>query len=95
MTEIRKWGLALWALNILDWISTRAFIVSGRGVEGNPLLAGWIEGVYGFGVKVFGTAAIIAVMVWAHGEKERVSSWVKGVTAFYVMVILWNLTVWL
>jgi hypothetical protein len=80
------------ALNIADLVTTRLVIDRG-GVEGNPLMRPFVEGVWGAAAIKLACLTLIAVLAARCLGSVRVRRGLLLVDAWYVVVVAWNLAI--
>lgn len=76
-------------LNAADLISTRLVLERG-GVEGNPLMRPFVEGMWGAALLKFACLAVIAALVRCCPRSPQVLRGLTAVVAWYSVVVGWN-----
>jgi len=81
---------AIVILNLSDVLLTRAVLDRG-GVEGNPLMAGLMQGLAApLGVKAL-VAAIVGILLLVSPVESKFAEWaVATVVGLYIGVVVWN-----
>jgi len=89
---VNRWFVVLLLSNVVDAISTAYVLTHNLAKEYNPIvqfLYGWHPYIF-FAVKTV-AIAVAAVVVAEQPEKHRLT--LSGVTVFYVLLALYQLTV--
>ena len=81
---------AILILNVCDVLLTRAVLDRG-GVEGNPLMAGLMEGLAApLGVKALGAVVVGILLLVSPAESKFAERAVVTVAGLYLGIVLWN-----
>lgn len=81
---------AILVLNLCDVLLTRAVLDRG-GVEGNPLMAGLMEGLAApLGVKAIGAAVVGILLMISPVDSKFAERAVVCVAGLYLGIVLWN-----
>lgn len=89
---VRRLNLAaaILVLNLCDVLLTRAVLDRG-GVEGNPLMAGLMEGLAApLGVKAIGAAVVGILLMISPIESKFAERAVVCVAGLYLGIVIWN-----
>ena len=79
-------------LNLCDVLLTRAVLDRG-GVEGNPLMAGLMEGLAApLGVKAMGAAVVGVLLLVSPADSKFAERAVVTVAGLYFAIVVWNAT---
>jgi hypothetical protein len=91
-TPVRRLYLAaaVLVLNLCDVLLTRAVLDRG-GVEGNPLMAGLMEGLAApLGVKALGAVVVGILLMVSPVDSKFAERAVVCVAGLYLGIVLWN-----
>lgn len=81
---------AILVLNLCDVLLTRAVLDRG-GVEGNPLMAGLMEGLAApLGVKAIGAAVVGILLMISPVDSKFAERAVVCVAGLYLGIVMWN-----
>jgi hypothetical protein len=93
---VRYTFYALFCIIVADGLITRFLVIGGHGLEVNPFLRTWVGQGWFLAIKVSG-AFLATLLLWInYNIKPRLVYTITVVfLAFYTIVVLWNLFVFL